>query len=75
MEQTLNTLRLTVTYRVGIGNFKVPQSIYDKLNDAHENGDEIEAGTTENGEVLEWLADNIHERDCFDISYEIDTFE
>lgn len=70
--KTIDKIRVTVTYQVGIGGVSVPEKVLNQLKEAYDNGEEIDGTSTDFGEASEWLADNIKEKDCFEISYEID---
>ena len=70
---TIKDLTVKVTYRVGLGDVEMPQEVYDQINEAAENGDEISiSGMSEYPEALQWLSDNIRERDCMDWEAEIE---
>ena len=71
--KTIKELTIRVTYRVGIGNFKVPDNIYNELNQIAGSGiGEVDGMGMEYSDAVEWLRDNIQERDCCDISYAIE---
>jgi hypothetical protein len=70
---TVKDLTVKVTYRVGLGDVEIPQEVYDQINEAAENGDEISiSGMSEYPEALQWLSDNIRESDCMDWVAEIE---
>lgn len=67
----VKNLTVQVTYRVGLGNVKMPDEVYEQLSDAAEDGRTIEAGGEMYTEAAEWLSNNIRERDCMDWEAEI----
>ena len=71
--KTVKDLTVKVTYHVGLGDVEMPQEVYDQINEAAENGDEISiSGMSEYPEALQWLSDNIREGDCMDWVAEIE---
>jgi hypothetical protein len=71
--RTVKNLTVKVTYRVGLGDVEMPQGVYDKINEAADNGDKISiSGMSEYPEALEWLSSNICEGDCMDWVAEIE---
>ncbi len=74
--KTVESLTVTVTYKAGLGNVKMPKKVYEELVKAAEKGDEIEmGGISKYPDAYEWLTDNIKERDCMDWSAEIEDIE
>jgi len=70
MSKKVKKLSVTVTYKVGLGNVKVPKEVYEELVKAAEKGDEIEMHKYP--EAAEWMTSNVRERDCFDWNVQID---
>jgi hypothetical protein len=71
MSKTVKKIGLTITYKVGYGNVKMPKEVYEQLLRAAENGDEIEMHKYP--DVADWMSSNVSERDCFDWKAEIDS--
>ena len=70
---TVKDLTVKVTYRVGLGDVEMPQEVYDQINEAMDNGDEIDpTGMPKYPKAAEWLSDNIREGDCMDWSAEVE---
>ncbi len=69
--KTIKDLDVKVTYRVGLGDVKVSDKVFEQLNEIAENGSEIDGMDMEYPEASEWLRDNIKEADCCDIEYDI----
>jgi len=69
--KTVKKLNLTITYKVGYGDVKMPKEIYEQLLKAAENGEEIEMHKYP--DVADWMSSNVAERDCFDWKAEIDS--
>jgi hypothetical protein len=73
MKVNVKDLTVSVTYRVGLGDVKMPHKVYKELIKAQEKGDDITMdGNTKYIEAYDWLSDNIKERDCMDWSVEIE---
>ena len=73
--KNLKSLTVTVNYTVGLGNLDIPEKEFNQLVDAYDNADEIDGSSNEYGDLSDWLANNIREKDCVNIHYEIDDFE
>lgn len=69
--KTIKNLDVKVTYRVGLGDIEVSDEVFEQLNEIIENGTEIDGMGMEYSEASEWLRNNIKERDCCDLEYEI----
>lgn len=69
--KSIEELSVKVTYRVGLGNLKVSQKVYDQLNEIADSGSEVDGTGMEYPEAVEWFRNNVKERDCCDIEYEI----
>jgi|1_EtaG_2_1085319.scaffolds.fasta_scaffold10939_3 hypothetical protein len=72
MSKTVKKLTVSVTYKVGLGDLKIPDNIYEQLLEAHDNGNEIDPLTLLDADLGDWLLDNIRERDCMEWDCEID---
>lgn len=70
----INSISVSVTYSVSLGNIEVPDDIYDALIDCEmKELDFNDCNLTELEEkAQEWLANNIHESDAYNWSFEID---
>lgn len=66
-------LTVKVTYTVGLGDFDMPEDIYNKLVEASENFKTIDGESID--DVSEWLGDNIKERDAMEWSFEIEEID
>lgn len=68
----IDNMTVTVTYTVGLTNVEVPDNVYDVLS----KYDKIDTCTlTPNSdyyEALDWLGENIEERDGMEWEYEVD---
>ena len=69
--KTIKDLDVKVTYRVGLGNVKVPDKVFKQLTEIADKGIELDGTGMDYPEANEWLRDNIKERDCCDLEYEI----
>lgn len=73
--KVIKDLMVTVTYIVGFTNVEVPDDVYDGLMDRDEfNSADLDMSDEENA-AMEWLQDNIHERDAMEFGFEIDNIE
>lgn len=77
--KTIKDLTIKVTYRVGLGNVKVSDEVYDALGECYDKGgdvSEVSTCTTDKVSIAsEWLSDNIREADAMNWEYEIEDFE
>jgi hypothetical protein len=73
----IKDLTCEVTYTVGLGNLKVPDDVYAGLCEMFDKGSKISHISSSEGQsknmvsALEWLRDNIKERDSMDWICEI----
>lgn len=71
----IKKISVTVTYSVGLGNIKAPQNVINELMKAYDNDDVLDACDTKTiqnySNAIDWLSDNIKERDCYDHSVEL----
>ena len=84
-KKTIKRLQVKVTYYVRLGGVEVKEDVYKGLTKAYteNNGvveDFIRVGDSlvldENGsEAMEWLVNNISERDSYETEYEIEELE
>lgn len=72
--KTIKDLTVKVTYRVGLGNVKVPDEVYDELAKAYDEGGDVSDCRDEFENASEWLLDNIRQRDAMDWEFEIEDF-
>lgn len=71
----IESLDVTVKYRVGLGGLNVPKKVLEQLEDAANNSKTLDLDTRGDkryAEATEWLIDNIKEADCMDWECEID---
>jgi hypothetical protein len=69
--KTIKDLDVKVTYIVGLEDVKVPEKVFKQLTEIAEKGIELDGTGMNYPEANEWLRDNIKERDCCDLEYEI----
>lgn len=67
------TLNVTCKYDVEITR-DVPDDVYEQLCDIYDNGGSISDGELRDGNAMDWLADNVNERDALNWEYEINDF-
>lgn len=53
----INSLRVSVTYKVGLGGIDIPENIYQDLVDAQNSGEPIDAFNYAEAHI--WLSKNI----------------
>lgn len=71
----IESLDVTVKYRVGLGGVTLPKKVLQQLEDAELNGHTLDLNSRDNEkyrDATEWLIDNIKERDCYEWQCEID---
>ena len=71
--KTINNLWVNVTYKVGLSEFQVEDSVYDALvnSEALLLEDNDPYLSKEENAALEWLSDNIKEDDGCEFNFEI----
>jgi len=69
--KSIEELSVRVTYKVGLGNLKVSKKVYEQLTEIAENRSDVDGTGMEFPEAIEWLRNNVKERDCCDLQYEI----
>ena len=67
------TINVTCKYDVEITS-EVSDEVYEQLCDIYDNGGSISDCDMENSRAMDWLADNVNERDALNWEYEIDDF-
>lgn len=75
--KAIKDLTVKITFRVGLQNLKVSDSIMDGLEKIYEmnNIDDTDVGLTKDKniqEAWEWLSSNISDNDAFSWGYEIE---
>ena len=70
--QKVNTLRVEVKYVVELSGFEIPQELFDEMEDLQGMYKTTEDLELKNPKVLDWLSENIKEKDAFEWSYEIE---
>lgn len=80
--KTIKDLTIKVTYRVGLGDVKVPDQVYNALSECYDRGGDVPmpdecsiTGQPELAEAAEWLTDNIRQNDAMDWEFEIEDIE
>lgn len=80
--KVIKGLTVEVTYRVSLGNVKVPNKVYDALSQCYDEGGEVPmpdectiTGREKLTETARWLSDNIRQDDATDWEFEIEDFE
>lgn len=70
----IETLEVTVKYRVGLGGLDVPKKVFEQLSQAIDDGKSLGTDTQigQYEDATSWLMDKIRERDCMDWECEID---
>lgn len=67
------TLNVTCKYDVEITR-DVPDDVYEQLCDVYDNGGSISDGELRDDKAMDWLANNVNERDALNWEYEINDF-
>lgn len=71
--KTIEDITVKVTYTVGLGGLEVSNELYEILSSIE--GKELDTNhllTERKQKAMDWLSDNIKERDAMDWSYEIE---
>ena len=71
--KNIKDLTVKVTYEVGLGGLEMPIEVYNEIQEADENGDEIDgmSSAVKYLKASEWLGKNIQERDCMEWKAEV----
>ncbi|MBD5421495.1 MAG: hypothetical protein HDR38_08180 [Treponema sp.] len=64
------TINVTCTYDVEITR-EVSDEVHAQLCDIYDNGGSISDSEIRDGKAMDWLADNVDERDALNWEYEI----
>ena len=78
MSEEIKKLNVTISYSVGYGNLEnIPKNVLKQLKHAYENGNSITSTDFSNvySDAMEWLIENIKEKDCYDWNCEIESLE
>jgi len=69
----IKDLTIKVTYEVGLGNLEMPIEVYNEIQEADKNGDEIDGFSSSEKylKASEWIRENIQERDCMEWKAEV----
>lgn len=67
------TLQVSCKYDVEITR-EVSDEVYGQLCDIYDNGGTISDGEIRDDKAMDWLADNVNERDALNCEYEIYDF-
>ena len=67
------TINVTCKYDVEITR-EVSDEVYDQLCDIYDNGGSISDSEIRDSKAMDWLADNVDERDALNWEYEISDF-
>lgn len=71
--KTIENINVKVTYYVGLGEIEVENEVFEELNKIYDNDIEVDGiAFSKYDEAIEWLRDNIKERDCCELEYEIE---
>ena len=80
--KTIKDITVKMTFRVGLGNVKVPDKVYDALAQCYDEGGDVPmpdectiSGREDLAEAAEWLSDNIKPGDAMDWEFEIEDFD
>lgn len=69
----LETLSLSVTYKVSYGMVKMPKVVYDQIKRAEMKADPITMDKYP--DAAEWMSNHVSERHCLDWKAELDVVE
>lgn len=69
--KNIKELRVKITYEVGLGDLEMPIEVYNEIEEAGENGNDIEMNSLKYPKAEQWLYQNIKESDCVEWKTEI----
>lgn len=64
-------LWVKVTYEVKLGDLEIPKNVYDEIEEASDEGRDIEMNYGRYVNAEDWLSSNIRESDCMEWKCEI----
>jgi len=73
--KNVKSISVSVEYRVGLGEFEMPEEVYNQIIEAMDNGDKINTMGLHYTEAAEWISSNIQERDCMDWECDVEDIE
>lgn len=77
--KNIKNLEVTITYSVGLEDLNMPENVYNELEKAYDNSTLLDNCTTivlnKYPNAIDWLSENIQEKDCFNWECEINMFE
>lgn len=76
--ENIKKINVTISYSVGYGDLKnIPKDVLKQLKHAYDNGNSIMSSDISEvySNAMEWLVENIKEKDCFDWECEIENLE
>ena len=68
----VDNIRVKVEYVVEISNFEIPEELFDEMEDLERIDMTSDALMLGFPNVLDWLSEDIKEKDAFEWSYEIE---
>lgn len=68
----VDNIRVKVEYVVELSDFEIPQELFDQLESLERIDMTSDALMLRFPNVLDWLSENIKEKDAFEWSYEIE---
>ena len=71
----VDNIRVEVEYVVELSDFEIPQELFEEMEDLQGHTIYPSLAQTDCPEVLDWLSENIEEKDAFEWSYEIEEIE
>lgn len=71
----IRNIDVTVTYRTSLGAYEIPDEIYNEMKEAFETDGTIYDGNMKSLKALDWLSDEVKERDAWDWEIQIDDLE
>ena len=69
--KNIKDLTVKVTYEVGLGDLEMPIEVYNEIQEADENGNDIEMNSLKYPNAEQWLSQNIKESDCMEWKAEV----
>jgi metal-sulfur cluster biosynthetic enzyme len=67
----IKDIRVKVTYNVGLGDLEVDDDVFKQLNEIFDNDIELNVTDMVYSQAIEWLKENIRQRDCYDTQFNI----
>ncbi len=75
MQKTIKEIDVKMTFKVGLGDIKVPLIVFNQLKALHDHGQALDMTSCKYPEAIDWVTNKINISDCYDAECEVTEFE